>query len=134
MATVAKRLPGHDVYDYKLGKVIAASSAGTTIEWYDFYIFASLFTILSEKFFPPGNEALRILGIFALVYVGFLVRPFGAFVFGRIGDLIGRKYTFLLTISLMGASPFAIGLLPTYEQAAIITPIFVVGLRRLHGL
>jgi MFS family permease len=127
-------LEGHQVYDYKLNRVIAASSAGTTIEWYDFYIFASLFAILSEKFFPPGNEALRILGVFALVYVGFLVRPFGAFFFGRIGDLVGRKYTFLLTIALMGASTFAIGLLPTYETAGIITPIILVFLRCLQGL
>jgi MFS family permease len=98
-----RNLQGQDVYDYKLRRVIFAASAGTTIEWYDFYIFASLFAILGTKFFPPGNEALRILGVFALVYVGFLVRPFGAFFFGRIGDLIGRKYTFLLTIAIMGA-------------------------------
>jgi MFS family permease len=130
----AATLPGQQVYDYKLGRVIAASSAGTTIEWYDFYIFASLFTILSEKFFPPGNDALRILGIFALIYVGFLVRPFGAFFFGRIGDLIGRKYTFLLTITLMGAATFAIGLLPTYETAGIITPLLLVLLRCTQGL
>ena len=136
MATAAgaPRLEGHQVYDYKLGKVIAASSAGTTIEWYDFYIFASLFTILGEKFFPPGNDALRLLGIFALVYVGFLVRPFGAFFFGRIGDLIGRKYTFLVTITVMGAATFAIGFLPTYETAGIITPILLVLLRCLQGL
>jgi MFS family permease len=133
-AASAGALDGHQVYDYKLGRVIWASSAGTTIEWYDFYIFASLFTILGEKFFPPGNEALRILGIFALVYVGFLVRPFGAFIFGRIGDLIGRKYTFLLTISLMGAATFLIGFLPTYEQVGIITPILLVLLRCVQGL
>src|ERR687895_802845 len=137
MATAAgapQRLEGHQVYDYKLGRVIAASSAGTTIEWYDFYIFASLFTILGEKFFPAGNDALRILGIFALVYVGFLVRPFGAFFFGRIGDLVGRKYTFLLTITLMGAATFEIGFLPTYEQVGIITPILLVLLRCVQGL
>ena len=133
MATAA-RLDGHDVYDYKLGKVIAASSAGTTIEWYDFYIFASLFAILGEKFFPPGNDALRLLGIFALIYVGFLVRPFGAFFFGRIGDLIGRKYTFMITITIMGLATFAIGFLPTYETAGIITPIILVVLRCLQGL
>ncbi|MFN2489842.1 MAG: MFS transporter [Actinomycetota bacterium] len=133
-AAVPGNLRGQDVYDYKLGRVILASSAGTTIEWYDFYIFASLFTILGEKFFPPGNDALRILGIFALIYVGFLVRPFGAFFFGRIGDLIGRKYTFLITIAIMGASTFAIGLLPTYETAGIVTPIILVLLRCLQGL
>ena len=131
---MARAMQGSDVYDYKLGRVIGASSAGTTIEWYDFYIFASLFTILGEKFFPEGNDALRILGVFALIYVGFLVRPFGAFFFGRIGDLIGRKVTFLVTISLMGASTFAIGLLPTYETAGIITPLILVLLRCLQGL
>ena len=134
MAAAQARLEGHDVYDYKLNQVIVASSAGTTIEWYDFYIFASLFSILSEKFFPPGNEALAILGVFALVYVGFLVRPFGAFFFGRIGDLIGRKYTFLVTISLMGAATFAIGFLPTYEQIGIVAPLILVLLRMLQGL
>ncbi|MGH2808248.1 MAG: MFS transporter, partial [Actinomycetota bacterium] len=133
MATTA-RLEGHQVYDYKLNRVIAASSAGTTIEWYDFYIFASLFAILGEKFFPPGNEVLAILGVFALVYVGFLVRPFGAFFFGRIGDLIGRKYTFLVTISVMGAATFAIGFLPTYQQIGIAAPLILVVLRMLQGL
>jgi MFS family permease len=137
MATAAgasRRLEGHQVYDYKLGRVIAASSAGTTIEWYDFYIFASLFAVLSTKFFPPGNEALAILGVFALVYVGFLVRPFGAFFFGRIGDLIGRKYTFLVTITVMGLATFAIGFLPTYEQIGIVAPLALVLLRCLQGL
>jgi MFS family permease len=121
-------------YDYKLSRVIFASSAGTTIEWYDFYIFASLFALLSEKFFPPGNEVLAILGVFALVYVGFLVRPFGAFFFGRIGDLIGRKYTFLVTITVMGAATFAIGFLPTYEAVGILAPLILVILRCLQGL
>jgi MFS family permease len=137
MATAAgapRRLEGHQVYDYKLGRVIAASSAGTTIEWYDFYIFASLFAVLSTKFFPPGNPTLSILGVFALVYVGFLVRPFGAFFFGRIGDLIGRKYTFLVTITVMGAATFAIGFLPTYSQIGIVAPLALVLLRCLQGL
>jgi MFS family permease len=121
-------------YDYKLGQVILASSAGTTIEWYDFYIFASLFALLGTKFFPPGNEVLAILGIFALVYVGFLVRPFGAFFFGRIGDLVGRKYTFLITISVMGVSTFLIGFLPTYRQIGLVAPLILVVLRCMQGL
>ena len=121
-------------YDYKLSRVIFASSAGTTIEWYDFYIFASLFTVLSTKFFAGDNPALDILGVFALVYVGFLVRPFGAFFFGRIGDLIGRKYTFLVTISVMGIATFAIGFLPTYDSIGIAAPLFLVLLRILQGL
>jgi MFS family permease len=134
MATAAIEGPERKVYDYNLGKVIGASSAGTLIEWYDFYIFGSLFTILSVKFFPETVDALRYLGVFALWYVGFLVRPFGAFFFGRIGDLIGRKYTFLLTITLMGASTFVVGFLPTYETAGVITPIILVFLRILQGL
>jgi len=122
-------------YDYKLSRVIAAASAGTTIEWYDFYIFASLFTLLGTKFFPASEDPLLgALGIFALVYVGFLVRPFGAFFFGRIGDLIGRKVTFLVTITLMGASTFAIGLLPTYESTGWLAAILLVILRILQGL
>ncbi|MBA2367364.1 MAG: MFS transporter, partial [Actinobacteria bacterium] len=122
-------------YDYKLSRVIAAASAGTTIEWYDFYIFASLFTLLGTKFFPASEDPLLgALGIFALVYVGFLVRPFGAFFFGRIGDLVGRKVTFLVTITLMGASTFAIGLLPTYETTGWLAAILLVILRILQGL
>ncbi|MDQ4028299.1 MAG: MHS family MFS transporter [Actinomycetota bacterium] len=134
MAQSATANRGTEVYDYKLNRVIVASSAGTTIEWYDLYIFASLFAILGAKFFPPGNRALQLLGTFALVYVGFLVRPFGAFFFGRIGDLIGRKYTFMITITIMGLATFAIGFLPTYETAGIITPIILVILRCLQGL
>jgi MFS family permease len=134
MAQAAAASSGEQ-YDYKLGKVIAAASAGTTIEWYDFYIFASLFTQLGTKFFPPSEDPLLgALGIFALTYVGFLVRPFGAFFFGRIGDLIGRKVTFLVTITLMGVSTFAIGLLPTYETAGWLAAILLVVLRIAQGL
>jgi MFS family permease len=134
MAQAAAASSGEQ-YDYKLGKVIAAASAGTTIEWYDFYIFASLFTLLGTKFFPPSEDPLLgALGIFALTYVGFLVRPFGAFFFGRIGDLIGRKVTFLVTITLMGVSTFAIGLLPTYETAGWLAAILLVILRIAQGL
>ncbi|HEX2030009.1 MAG TPA: MFS transporter [Actinomycetota bacterium] len=134
MAT-AKARSGLEVYDYKLSRVIAASSAGTTIEWYDFYIFASLFALLSTKFFPETeNPVLGILGIFALVYVGFLVRPFGAFFFGRIGDLVGRKVTFLVTISVMGVSTFLIGLLPTFETAGWLSAILLFLLRVAQGL
>jgi MFS family permease len=134
MAQAAAAPSGRD-YDYKLSKVIAAASAGTTIEWYDFYIFASLFTLLGTKFFPPSEDPLLgALGIFALTYVGFLVRPFGAFFFGRIGDLIGRKVTFLVTIALMGVSTFAIGLLPTYETTGWLAAILLVILRIAQGL
>ena len=131
---MASTATSEQTYDYKLSRVILASSAGTTIEWYDFYIFASLFTILSTKFFSGDNPTLDVLGVFALVYVGFLVRPFGAFFFGRIGDLIGRKYTFLVTITVMGAATFAIGFLPTYESIGIAAPLILVVLRILQGL
>src|SRR6266540_4342089 len=96
------------ISDRKLYNVIGASSLGTLIEWYDFYIFGSLATIISEKFFPPGNPTAAFLATLATFAAGFIVRPFGALVFGRLGDLIGRKYTFLLTLTLMGGSTFCI--------------------------
>src|SRR5688500_10090244 len=94
--------------------VITASSVGTLIEWYDFYIFGSLATILSAQFFPKDNPTAGILWTLATFAAGFVVRPFGALVFGRLGDLVGRKYTFLVTLILMGAATFAIGLVPGY--------------------
>src|SRR5688572_24314533 len=95
-------------------QVIFASSAGTLIEWYDFYIFGSLSLILAEKFFPDDNKTLAYVATLATFAVGFIVRPFGAIVFGRLGDMVGRKYTFLLTLLIMGGSTFAIGLIPGY--------------------
>jgi MFS family permease len=123
-----------EVYDYKLPKIIAASSAGTLIEWYDFYIFGSLALILADRFYPPGNETVAFLATLATFATGFLVRPFGAVVFGRIGDIIGRKFTFVLTISIMGAATFIIGFLPTYEVIGVAAPIILVILRLLQGL
>jgi MFS family permease len=123
---------GNEVYDYKLPTVIAASSAGTLIEWYDFYIFGTLAPILATVFFAEGTSGLlQTLGTFA---VGFLVRPFGAAFFGRIGDIIGRKFTFLVTISVMGAATFIIGLLPSYAQIGVLAPIIILLLRVLQGL
>jgi len=130
----AARHPGMDVYEYKLPTIIAASSAGTLIEWYDFYIFGSLFTVLEEVLFPEQSAVARLLGVLALFWVGFLVRPFGAFFFGRIGDLIGRKYTFILTISIMGGATFLMGLLPTFAAIGWLSVIIVVILRVLQGL
>jgi MFS family permease len=121
-------------YEYKLPKIIAASSAGTLIEWYDFYIFGSLATILAAQFYPPGNETAAFLATLATFATGFAVRPFGAVVFGRIGDIVGRKFTFVLTISIMGAATFIIGLLPTFETIGIAAPIILVILRILQGL
>src|SRR5216117_4430013 len=95
-------------------KVIFASSLGTVFEWYDFYLYATLAPFFAALFFPSGNDTAALLSAFATYAAGFLVRPFGALVFGRLGDLVGRKYTFLLTIVVMGSSTVAVGLLPTY--------------------
>lgn len=115
-------------------QVILASSAGTLIEWYDFYIFGSLSAIISQKFFPPSNPDLAYIATLATFAVGFIVRPFGAIVFGRLGDLVGRKYTFLLTLMIMGGSTFAIGLIPGYDSIGILAPIIILVLRLLQGL
>ena len=109
-----------------IGKVIFSSSLGTLIEWYDFYIFGMLAKTISVQFFPEGNDTAALLSTLAIFAAGFLVRPFGALVFGRLGDLIGRKYTFLLTLVLMGSSTFLIGLIPTYATIGIAAPILVL--------
>lgn len=115
-------------------KVILASSMGTIFEWYDFYLYGSLSAYIGAQFFTPFPEAAR--NIFALLAfaAGFLVRPFGALVFGSLGDLIGRKYTFLVTILIMGGSTFLVGLLPGYQSWGIAAPIILIGLRMLQGL
>lgn len=117
-----------------LWSVITASSVGTLIEWYDFYLFGSLPTILSQQFFPQSNPTAAFLATLATFAAGFVVRPFGAIVFGRLGDLVGRKYTFLVTLVLMGGSTFAIGLVPGYQTIGIAAPIIVLILRLLQGL
>lgn len=114
--------------------VITASSVGTLIEWYDFYIFGSLATILSEQFFPKSNPTVAILSTLAFFAAGFVVRPFGAIFFGRLGDLIGRKYTFLVTLILMGGSTFAIGLVPSYASIGLFAPLLVLIFRLIQGL
>lgn len=115
-------------------KVIAASSVGTLIEWYDFYIFGSLATVIANQFFPKTNPTAALLATLATFAAGFVVRPFGALVFGRLGDIIGRKYTFLLTLIIMGGSTFAIGLVPAYDKIGFAAPIIVLLLRLLQGL
>lgn len=114
--------------------VIAASSVGTLIEWYDFYIFGSLAPIIATQFFPKTDPTAALLSTLATFAAGFIVRPFGALVFGRLGDLVGRKYTFLLTLVLMGGSTFAIGLIPGYERIGFAAPLLVLLLRLLQGL
>src|SRR5471032_2488098 len=115
-------------------KVIFASSLGTVFEWYDFYLYATLAPFFAALFFPPGNATAALLASFVTYAAGFLVRPFGALVFGRIGDLVGRKYTFLITIIVMGASTAAVGLLPTYASIGFAAPTLLVLLRLLQGL
>jgi MFS family permease len=115
-------------------RVIIASSVGTLFEWYDFYLYGSLAAFFGELFFPKGNPTAAFLASLATFGAGFAVRPFGALVFGRLGDLAGRKYTFLVTIVIMGLSTAAIGLLPTYERAGIVAPILLVSLRLAQGL
>lgn len=118
----------------KLWSVIGASSVGTLIEWYDFYIFGSLAAILATKFFPSTNPTAALLAVLGTFAAGFIVRPFGALVFGHLGDKVGRKYTFLLTLVLMGGSTFVIGLVPSYESIGMFAPIIVLILRLVQGL
>ncbi|MEJ5993976.1 MFS transporter [Pedobacter sp. Du54] len=115
-------------------KVIGASSLGTLIEWYDFYIFGSLASIIGAQLFPADSGASALINTLAIFAAGFIVRPFGALVFGRLGDLIGRKYTFLLTLVLMGGSTFLIGLIPSYSSIGYAAPILVLILRLIQGL
>jgi MFS family permease len=114
--------------------VILASSLGTVFEWYDFYLYATLAPFFASLFFPKGNDTAALLSAFATYAAGFLVRPFGAIVFGRIGDLVGRKYTFLVTIVVMGVATIAVGVLPTYDSIGIAAPILLTVLRLLQGL
>src|SRR6202050_3580863 len=113
---------------------VSASSVGTMIEGYDFYILGSPTAILALKFYPQGNDTFAYLAYLATFAVGFLVRPFGALFFGRIGDLVGRKYAFIVTLSIMGFSTFVIGLLPSYATAGWFAPIVLLGIRVLQGL
>jgi MFS family permease len=115
-------------------KVIFASSLGTVFEWYDFYLYATLAPFFAALFFPKGNATAALLASFAAYAAGFLVRPFGALVFGRIGDIVGRKYTFLVTILVMGISTATVGLMPTYESVGMLAPVLLVLLRLAQGL
>src|SRR5213080_2450631 len=115
-------------------RVITAAAGGNVIEWYDFYIFGSLATILSVKFFEKSHPVAALLSTIALFTAGFLVRPLGAFVFGWLGDRVGRKYTFLLTLTGMGLGTGVIGLLPTYQAIGLSAAIFLFVLRMIQGL
>ena len=120
--------------DYKIWQVIGASSVGTMIEWYDFYIFGSLATVIAPLFYPQGNNTLALIAYLSTFAVGFVVRPFGALFFGRIGDLVGRKYAFLVTLLIMGGATMLIGFLPTYATIGVAAPIILLLIRVLQGL
>jgi MFS family permease len=120
--------------DYKIWQVIAASAVGTMIEWYDFYIFGSLASVISPLFYPSGNDTLALIAYLSTFAVGFVVRPFGALFFGRIGDLVGRKYAFLVTLIIMGGATALIGILPTYASIGIAAPAILLVIRILQGL
>src|SRR5947207_12191853 len=120
--------------EYPIKRIIFASSLGTMIEWYDFYIFGSLATVMSALLFPGKDPTWDLIKYWALFATGFIVRPFGAIVFGRIGDLIGRKYAFMVTLSIMGLSTFLLGCLPTYATIGLAAPFLVLALRLLQGL
>jgi MFS family permease len=120
--------------NYDVWQVIGASAVGTMIEWYDFYIFGSLAAIISPLFYPQGNDTLALIAYLSTFAVGFVVRPFGALFFGRIGDLVGRKYAFLVTLLIMGGATALIGLLPTYATIGIAAPVILLIIRVLQGL
>ena len=119
---------------YRIWQVITASAVGTMIEWYDFYIFGSLAVTISPLFYPVGNDTLALIAYLSTFAVGFVVRPFGALFFGRIGDLVGRKYAFLVTLLIMGGATALIGFLPTYATIGIAAPIALLVIRILQGL
>src|SRR5881296_1941546 len=120
--------------DYKIWQIIGASSVGTMIEWYDFYIFGSLATVIAPLFYPQGNNTIALIAYLSTFAVGFVVRPFGALFFGRIGDLVGRKYAFLVTLLIMGGATALIGFLPTYATIGMAAPISLIVIRVLQGL
>jgi MFS family permease len=120
--------------DYNIWQVIGASAAGTVIEWYDFYIFGSLASIIAPLFYPPGNDTVALIAYLSTFAVGFVVRPFGAVFFGRIGDLVGRKYAFLVTLLIMGGATALIGVLPTYATIGYAAPAILILIRVLQGL
>ena len=119
---------------HKQWLVIGASSLGTVFEWYDFYLYGLLASIISAQFFSGVNEVTGFIFALAAFAAGFAVRPFGALVFGRLGDLVGRKHTFLITMSIMGGATFAVGLLPSYASLGVAAPILLLALRLLQGL
>jgi MFS family permease len=134
MTTIAINAPRTGGMTSEERLVIFASSLGTVFEWYDFYIFGTLYAILASKFLSGVNQSIAFILLLLIFAAGFAVRPFGALIFGRLGDMIGRKYTFLITITLMGAGTFFIGLLPTYAQWGLAAPVVLIAFRLVQGL
>ena len=130
----ATNLPLESGIDTAHRRVIFASSLGTVFEWYDFYLYGSLAAIMTKQFFSGVNETTGFIFALLAFAAGFFVRPFGALVFGRLGDLVGRKYTFLITIVIMGMGTFLIGVLPSYSSAGLLAPMLLIALRLLQGL
>ncbi|HYX47477.1 MAG TPA: MFS transporter, partial [Sphingomicrobium sp.] len=131
MATIAEH---HEQKPWSMARVVIASSAGTTFEWYDFFIFGSLAPVISKVFFAGLDPTPALIAALALFAAGFAFRPLGALIFGVVGDRLGRKGAFLITVSLMGASTFLIGFLPTYAQAGTLGPTLLILLRILQGI
>ncbi len=133
MAATAQARGGYPK-SQNLSFIIGASSVGTLIEWYDFYIYGVLAVVFAQHFFPPGNQAFAFLGSLAIFWFGFIARPFGAIFFGHLGDLIGRKFTFMLTLGLMGLATFLVGVLPDYASIGVWAPILLLAMRARQGL
>src|SRR5437764_15435286 len=138
MTSTAARVPApgapRTLTAREIRRVIFASSLGTMFEWYDFYLYGSLAAIISKQFFSGVNPTAAFIFALLAFSAGFAVRPFGALVFGRLGDLVGRKYTFLVTILIMGMSTFIVGILPSYARIGIAAPVILILLRLLQGL
>src|ERR1700759_3926789 len=134
MSTTAMNVSGEGAAGQRTALVIGASSLGTVFEWYDFYLYGLVTAVISANFFSGVNEVTGYIFALAAFAAGFAVRPFGALVFGRLGDLVGRKHTFLITMGIMGGSTFLVGCLPTYKTAGVLAPILLLLLRLLQGL
>ena len=126
--------PSSEISEAEQRKVVVASSLGTVFEWYDFYLYGSLAAVIGSHFFSGLTQSGQFIFALLAFAAGFFVRPFGAIFFGRLGDMVGRKYTFLITIVIMGLSTFLVGVLPTYGTIGMAAPIILIALRLLQGL